>query len=55
MKTIIYGALLVILAIQPLFAQHTLNGKITDAQTNQNLAFVNTYFPQLEKGTNSSE
>ncbi|MFD2917774.1 TonB-dependent receptor [Psychroserpens luteus] len=55
MKNITYFVLLGILAMQPLFAQHTLTGKITDAQTNESLAFVNIYFPQLEKGTNSNE
>lgn len=42
---------LFILALQSLYAQHTLKGKITDADTATPLVFVNIYLPQFEKGT----
>lgn len=47
--------LLLLLAITNLYSQNTLNGIITDANTNEKLAFVNIYFSDIEKGTTSDE
>lgn len=43
------------LAFTSVYAQNTIQGVVTDANTNQNLAFVNIYLADLEKGTSSSE
>ncbi|OUS00908.1 TonB-dependent receptor [Flavobacteriales bacterium 33_180_T64] len=51
MKNTHFTVMLCLIALQSLFAQHHLEGKITDAKTAQPLAFVNIYLPQFEKGT----
>lgn len=47
--------MLLLLAISNLYAQNNINGIVTDAKTNQKLAFVNVYMPNLEKGTSTNE
>ena len=51
MKLIIKTLLL--LAITNSYSQNKIQGVVTDANTNQNLAFVNIYLPDLEKGTST--
>ena len=43
------------LAFTSVYAQNTIQGVVTDANTNQSLAFVNIYLADLEKGTSSNE
>ncbi|MDU8886925.1 TonB-dependent receptor [Yeosuana sp. MJ-SS3] len=38
-----------------LYSQHSITGSIKEANTNNNIPFVNIYIPQLEKGTISDE
>ncbi|MEH6536033.1 MAG: TonB-dependent receptor [Psychroserpens sp.] len=54
MKAISFVVLFLIIS-QCIFSQNTLQGEITESSSNRKLAFVNVYFPQLEKGTVSSE
>ncbi|WP_456440207.1 TonB-dependent receptor [Psychroserpens sp.] len=54
MKTT-YVFVLLSLVIQTLWSQNTLQGKVTDTNTNESLAFVNIYLPELEKGTVTNE
>ena len=51
---ILFNALL-LLAIQTLYAQNELKGKVIDKSTNTPVVFANIYFPQLEKGTTTDE
>ena len=51
----IYAFVLLSLAMQTLWSQNTVQGKVTDANTNEALVFVNVYFPELEKGTVTNE
>ena len=51
----IYLFVLLSLAMQTLWAQNTLQGKVTDVNTNDALIYVNVYFPELEKGTTTNE
>ncbi|OYX28802.1 MAG: TonB-dependent receptor [Flavobacteriales bacterium 32-35-8] len=46
---------LLLLAITNLYSQNSIKGSVTDANTNQSLAFVNIYITDLEKGTTSNE
>lgn len=46
---------LLLLAITHLQAQHSIKGTVMDAQTNQELTFVNVYITDLEKGTTTNE
>ena len=46
---------LLLLAIPSLYAQNTLDGTITDKNTNEPIVFATIYLPQLEKGTTSDE
>jgi iron complex outermembrane receptor protein len=54
MKTT-YVFVLLSLAMQTLWSQNTLQGKVTDTNTNESLIYVNVYFPELEKGTVTNE
>lgn len=54
MKTA-YVFVLLSLAMQTLWSQNTIQGKVTDTNTNEALIFVNVYFPDLEKGTVTNE
>jgi len=53
MKTFIQ--MLLLFAVSTIYSQNTIQGNITNANTNQNIAFANIYIPQLEKGTTSDE
>ena len=53
MKQIINVMLL--LATTYIYSQNTLEGTVIDKDTNQGLAFVNVYFPNLEKGSITEE
>ncbi|NNC50084.1 MAG: TonB-dependent receptor [Flaviramulus sp.] len=44
-----------LLAITSIYSQNTIEGVVTDASTNEKLAFVNIYFSDLEKGTITDE
>tara|TARA_R110002049_G_scaffold273749_1_gene451571 strand:- start:3907 stop:6171 length:2265 start_codon:yes stop_codon:yes gene_type:complete len=46
---------LLLLAITNLYAQNSIKGNVIDANTNDDLAFVNIYFTELEKGTSTNE
>ena len=46
---------LLLLAITNIYSQNTIHGTVTDANTNEKLAFVNIYFPEFEKGTQSDK
>src|SRR5690606_13632552 len=46
---------LLLLAITHLQAQHSIKGTVMDAQTNQELTFVNVYITDLEKGTTTND
>ncbi len=46
---------LLLLAVPSIYAQHTLQGNVIDSQTNEPLAYVNIYIPQLEKSTATDE
>ncbi|WP_033958174.1 TonB-dependent receptor [Psychroserpens jangbogonensis] len=54
MKTT-YVFVLLSLAIQTLWSQNTLQGKVTETNNNESLVFVNVYLPELEKGTVTNE
>ncbi|MDG5491926.1 TonB-dependent receptor [Psychroserpens sp. SPM9] len=45
------AVVLFLLIAQSVFSQNILKGEIIESNNNQALAFVNVYFPQLEKGT----
>ncbi|MCF7560267.1 TonB-dependent receptor [Sabulilitoribacter multivorans] len=47
--------MLLLLAISNLYSQNSIQGTVTDANTNESLAFVNIYFSDIEKGTTSDE
>lgn len=47
--------ILLILAINIIYSQNTLIGKIKDSQTSEGISFANIYIPQLEKGTSSDD
>lgn len=47
----IFLSALLFLAISSIHAQNTISGVILDASNNDKLAFVNIYFPDLEKGS----
>lgn len=51
----IFLSTLLCLAISSLYAQNTINGVVKDATNQDNLAFVNIYFPDLEKGVATDE
>ena len=53
MKTFIQ--MLLLFAVSTIYSQNRIQGNITNANTNQNIAFANIYIPQLEKGTISNE
>ena len=42
------------LAFTGVYAQNTIQGVVTDANTNQSLSFVNIYLTDLEKGTSTN-
>lgn len=46
---------LLLLAITNLYAQNTIKGTVTDANTKQALAYVNIYVSDIEKGTSTDE
>ncbi|WP_323789007.1 TonB-dependent receptor [Psychroserpens sp.] len=50
-----YVFVLLFLVIQTLWSQNTLQGKVTDADSNAALVYVNIYLPELEKGTVTNE
>lgn len=54
MKTT-YLFVLLSLVMQTLWSQNTIQGKVTETNTNEPLVFVNIYFPDLEKGTVTNE
>ena len=55
MKRKLYLLWLLLLAI-PMYSQEVIvNGRIADAQTDENLYGANVYVPQLRKGTTSDE
>jgi iron complex outermembrane receptor protein len=43
------------LALTSVFSQNTLQGVVTDSDSNTGIAFANIYFPQLEKGSSSDK
>ncbi|MGB5419118.1 TonB-dependent receptor [Algibacter sp.] len=47
--------LMLLLAFTTIYGQNTIQGLIKDANTNENLALVNVYFSDLEKGTSTNE
>lgn len=47
--------MLLLLVISNIYAQHKIEGTVTEANTNSKLAYVNVYIPHLEKGTNTNE
>ena len=51
----IFIYVLLVFAIQTTYSQNTIQGKVTEKNTNEALAFVNVYIPQLEKGTATDE
>lgn len=53
MKLIIKA--LLFLAIPSVFSQNSFEGKLTDKNTTEPLAFANIYMPQLEKGTYTND
>lgn len=46
---------LLLLAITNLYSQNTVQGHVTDSNTQERLALVNIYIPHLEKGTTTNE
>ena len=46
---------LLLLVITTVYTQNTIKGVIIDSKTQQNLAFVNIYLPNIEKGTVSNK
>ena len=48
------GCMLILVSVT-VFSQNTLKGNIKDKETNLAIAFVNVYFPELEKGVISNE
>ncbi len=54
MKTL-YMWLLMVVAYLPIHSQNSIQGVVTDTDTNQPLAYANIYLPKLEKGTLTDE
>ncbi|MEC3907402.1 TonB-dependent receptor [Tamlana sp. 2201CG12-4] len=55
MKLFFKILLVLALSITGLNAQNTIQGIITDAETNEKLSLVNIYLPDLEKGTTTDD
>ncbi|RLD29378.1 MAG: TonB-dependent receptor [Bacteroidetes bacterium] len=53
MKTIL--SWLILLSVSIIYSQNTLEGIITDSDSNEPIIYANIYFPQLEKGTITNE
>ena len=51
----IFLSALLFLAISSVYAQNTISGVVLDASNQDQLAFVNIYFPDLEKGAATDE
>lgn len=50
-----FFSMLLVLAISNLYAQNSIEGTVTEADTNSELTYVNVYIPNLEKGTNTDD
>ncbi|MCF7569357.1 TonB-dependent receptor [Sabulilitoribacter arenilitoris] len=47
--------MIIALAISNLYSQNSIEGVVTEVETNSKLAYVNVYIPHLEKGTSTND
>lgn len=54
-NTLLVFIIIQLFMINPIFAQHSIKGTVTDKATNQTLSYVNIYLPEQKRGTLTDE